>query len=123
MTRTLRPLVIIALLALAGILAMHGISGHGHSSSTGSESAAATNASAFEGHDPGAHGRDSNEPCRTCTPSNAAGLCAFMVLAAVAVGSRPTNALRARLPLARQPKLPSWTPEPPVPRFVLVPAM
>lgn len=121
MNRTLRPFLILALLACAGVLAMHALSGHG--SPATAESAATTDAIALAVPVHVAHGHPGGDPCGTCAHDVAAGMCAFIVLAVIASIGQSTSERRSRMPVTGRPTLRSWTPDPPVPRFLLVTAL
>lgn len=100
---------------------MHAVSGHGSPPSAESAATADAIAVAVPVHD--AHSHAGGDPCGTCTHDVAAGMCAFMVLAVVTSIGRSTSERRARLPVMSRPTLRSWTPDPPVPRFLLVTAL
>jgi hypothetical protein len=117
----LRPFVIVALVALAGVLAMHGASADHHTElAHGASAAAAIEPHAMTGHDHLAHGHDGDDPCQGCG-HNAAALCAFIVVAVIETHRRSTDALPTSRPAPGRPSLRTWSPDPPVPRFVLVP--
>jgi hypothetical protein len=110
-----------ALVALAGILAMHGASGEAHTGLLTTPSASAEMAShPAAGHDHQAHDHDGHDPCSVCH-NHAAALCAFIVVAVVVTARRSAGALTTFQAPPRRPSVRSWTPDPPVPRFALVP--
>ena len=130
--RMTRPPVLLALLGVLALVAMHGVSAHGLEAGGHDDApevavtavaiaawSTSSDAAPDDGH--GSHHHDhGGAPCPSCA-HGAAALCALIVLGVAVVARRATRALAVRAPLAPRPPLRHWSPDPPVPRFGLVP--
>jgi hypothetical protein len=124
-----RPLIpcLVAIVGVVALLAMHGVTGHGgldlgapHDSATAALMVLDlhhTDGGPGEGTD---HHQDG--PC-DC-PHGAAAMCALIVLAAIVTTRRTVLSSSVRTLQRGRPAVPTWSPDPPVPRSrLLLPAM
>lgn len=116
--------MLIALLGAVALIAMHGVSAHGIELSHEHEAfASEMSHDDHVGHDhAGDHGDDhgDGQPCNGCSHDMAA-LCALIVLGIVAAAVRISSRLQLRQDYRPRPPSRSWSPDPPVPKFALVP--
>lgn len=109
-------------LAIAGLLAMHGISGHGeelaHHGAAGHTDFDGRAERADLAADPDDHHHE--VPCDSCGHDSAS-LCAFIVLAVLGRAPRTRGSRWVLRDAAHDASWAIWSPDPPVPRFALVP--
>jgi hypothetical protein len=106
------------LLAGVAVVAMHGVSAHasvGHHATDGHAE--------LHGHDAASDAPDgrgtTTDPCDECA-SAAAASCALITGGTIVDQPQPSTSIRRRDPQAPEPPSCSWSPDPPVPKVVLI---